>query len=380
MNYSTLQQMLKEAHALSFQARFIPVDATPEDEYFRVSPPTYAPEKQGDPPRYLITDHGEVRLDSPQSFANRLEACIRDKNLTPSFDVVARDGSPLVNSRELAHRCFDAYLRDSSLNSQPFFESSIGSSLRQARPRTATAVFCHSPESLLFGAWDSHTGGGALAAKWRRCISGRIYGTQATQRPGSAQKNDPLGLKHVTEVYLDTAGQLTLNSEKAPKTREKNKGSDRKKEDALSNLGYGSVPCSNAMDGMDVKAICLQGAIHLGELRKYSFPTATGEAEARDLAARTALAALALWSVQATATGSLALRSGCELSYTEMTWVARYGGSRTAAFDLDTATAFELLTEAIAALGQYGLAWNRTPISLQASDPLLELIRLSSGA
>ncbi|MGI9213402.1 MAG: type I-G CRISPR-associated RAMP protein Csb1/Cas7g [Methylococcaceae bacterium] len=387
MNYSELCEIVKTAHALSFHADYIPVDSPSDAAYFRVSPPTYAAEKKGDPSHYLITDQGEVRLDSPQSFANRLENRILEAGITPHFQIInPDDGTVLLDSRELAHRCFDAYIRDSNLNDQPFFKSEIGLALQNARAKNATAVFCCSPESLLFGAWDSHTGKGVLAARWRRCVTARIYGTNAKQRPGGTQKNDPLGITLDTgKMYLSAEGQITLDPALATDEKENKKTTktvSKKTVDAekstpksgkkATELGYGSIPGSNP-DGVDVEKIVLQGAIHLGELRKYAFPTEKGEAEDRDKAARTALAALALWSVHATATDSLSLRSGCDLTYTEMNWLVRYGGGRDEAITLDNTTAMTILTEAIAALKQYDLAWNTKPINLVASKTILEM-------
>lgn len=376
MNLSSLRQLVQEAQALSFQASFIPVDAATDATRFRVSPPTYAPEKKGDSSRYLITEQGEVRLDSPQSFANRLETRITEAQLTPVFQVVhPEDNRVLVDSHQLAHRCFDAYLRDANLEGQAFFKSPIGQAIREARRKTATAVFRYSPESLLFGAWDSHTGGGALAARWRRCVVGRLYGVNARQRPGGSQKTDPLGLTlDAGTPYRTPEGQMTFDPGKAAQDKNKPVGWTK-----LTEAGYGSVP-NAGLDGVDVDAIVLQGAIHLGELRSYGFPTSSGDAKERDIAARSALTALALWSVAATVTDDLlALRSGCDLTYTQMTWTARYGGGRDEPLVFTTKEAFTVLQEAIAALPQYDLSWNTEPVRLTATSGILDAVRLSTG-
>jgi hypothetical protein len=98
---------------LSLQADFSASESSPGDPHYRVCPPIYAIET-----KYLITQRGEVRLDSPQSLANRLEARILGEGITPSFDIVDAKDAVIVNSRQLPHRAFDAALRDSLLDGQ----------------------------------------------------------------------------------------------------------------------------------------------------------------------------------------------------------------------------------------------------------------------
>lgn len=383
LTHPELAEIVSRDLALTYTADLMPADAPPDTGVFRVSPPTYAPAKQGDPSRYLISERGEVRLDSPQSWANRLEAVIAAKNLTPSIEVVGSQGEVLVNSRQLAHRVFDAYLRDSLLDDQPFFASAQGKAIRLARSENATAVFRHSPESLLFGAWDSHTGGGALAARYPRLLSGRIYGVGAQGRPGGAQKTDALGINDSAgTMYLRPDGTMTLDPAEAatdPDPKKGNKPVVFGKQGKPSEAGYGSVPASGDKDGVDVTAIHLTGAIHLGALRKYRFPTETGEEKDRDLAARTALTALAIYAVAQAVEQGLPLRSGCDLIPTRMTWLVRGGlaGDREIGCSADEAS--KVLVQAIAALAEFGLHWNPVPLQLQASAGLLQAIANSVG-
>ncbi|MDD5035943.1 MAG: type I-U CRISPR-associated RAMP protein Csb1/Cas7u [Methylococcaceae bacterium] len=383
LDYSSLTEIVGRSIALTYAADLVPVDVMPETEVFRVVPPTYAPLKDHAPSRYLISERGEVRLDSPQSWANRLEEIITAAALTPSIDVVKPDGTVLVNSRALAHRIFDAYLRDSLLGEKPFFADSVGTEIRRARPEDATQVFIHSPESLLFGAWDSHTGGGALVARYPRLISGRIYGVGAQTRPGGAQKTDALGVNDSAgTMYKRPDGMLALNPDEAETTTTK----DGKKNPVVfgkngkpSEAGYGSVPASTDKDGVDVTSIHLTGAIHLGAMRKYHFPTDKGKSTERDLAACAALAALAVYAVAQAVEQGLPLRSGCDLVPTRMAWLVRRGLDGDSEIEIKADDAKKVLKNAIAKLDQYGLGWNQIPLQVVASDGLIHAIANSVG-
>lgn len=368
-----LKKMISKALALSVRAGFIPSESLPGDSQYRVCPPTYAIDQ-----KYLITERGEVRLDSPQSFANRLEARIMREGITPSIDVIDQVGAVIVNSRQLPHRVFDAALRDSLLDGQPFFKSPLGASLRAARPKTATALFKHSPETLLFGAWDSHMGGGSQVARWPRAITGRVFGTGATRRQGAASKGDPLGFDNdaLGAVYITLEGTMTLDESQAA-TDEKGKKRTWKK---LSGSGHGQIiTTEGAVDGVDVNDIYLQAAVHLGQLRAYAFPTEVSSVE-QDIAARMVLTALGVWAVQATITDSFTLRSGCDLICESLAWTARWGLGKDEPLEITAEEARAVLKETISILEGISLGWDITPIPLQASPSLLQALTLSAVA
>lgn len=118
-------------------------------------------------------------------------------------------------------------------------------------------------------------------------------------------------------------------------------------------------------------AINLQAAVHLGQLRAYEFPSDVASSD-RDVAARMALVALAVWSLQATITDSFTLRSGCDLVCDSLTWTARWGLGKDDQIEITTESARTVLAEVVSRLANLGLGWDTTPIALQASPSLLQ--------
>ena len=135
-------------------------------------------ERRGAGPRRVSTrrridgaDIWCVLVDSVQSQANRLEevllAAIRDRAISLPYVVVDFTGKELagvgeITSLDAPHRVYDAILRDSLLDGQPFMKSPLGLRLAEAKPNDATALLEASPTALLFGAWHSTGEGGGF--------------------------------------------------------------------------------------------------------------------------------------------------------------------------------------------------------------------------
>ncbi|MEM1206035.1 MAG: type I-U CRISPR-associated RAMP protein Csb1/Cas7u, partial [Acidobacteriota bacterium] len=134
----------------------------------RVMPPTFPSKEKGRPNEYLketrVTANGEktdaVVLDTLTSSANRVEEALLDaieEGELSIADLRIRVGEfGEVSTLQLPHRVFDAYLLEGLLDGKPFPKTELGRSLSESTTRDATAIFLHSPTSLLFGAWDSH--------------------------------------------------------------------------------------------------------------------------------------------------------------------------------------------------------------------------------
>ena len=142
----------------------------------KIFPPTYADATYAFEKRIINGAHIEtVLLDSAQSVSNRLEDALLQarragKLSIPLFEMTVAGHE--VNSLTVPHRIHDAILRDSQWDGKPFRESPNGLRLVAARAGNATAFFEYAPTALLFGIWDSQSGGGVDTAKIARSFPG----------------------------------------------------------------------------------------------------------------------------------------------------------------------------------------------------------------
>jgi CRISPR-associated protein Csb1 len=152
-----------------------------------------------------------VLVDSVQSQANRLEEAlleamrqgtIKVPHVSVDFRGTGLDGLTEITSLDAPHRVYDAILRDSSLDGQPFMKSELGVRLAQAKPADATALLETSPTALLFGAWHSTGEGGGFGAKFPRCLVSEIVAVDVPAEEGPA---DP----RTGEIEMRTSGRRT---------------------------------------------------------------------------------------------------------------------------------------------------------------------------
>ena len=147
MDIATLSRMVDEDAALRRRQMLQPAGG-PGDKIF---PPTYPAETRNDTPRHVYEkrrvdglDVWCVLVDSVQSQANRLEECllqaIREGVSIPhvvvDFRSAALDGIAEITSLDAPHRVYDAILRDSLLDGQPFMNGPSGAGLQRPRLRT----------------------------------------------------------------------------------------------------------------------------------------------------------------------------------------------------------------------------------------------------
>lgn len=135
----------------------------------KIFPPTYGTPDAAET-RYAVEDRtvngadGPILsavLDSVASQANRLELALLDAvragNLAApvtSVDFTDRGlfGIDRISDYEAPHRIFDALLRDSFDGEDLFRHGSAGRAITDATSRNASALFQHSPHTLVFGA------------------------------------------------------------------------------------------------------------------------------------------------------------------------------------------------------------------------------------
>lgn len=378
MHFDDLHRLVQSAAAIRVRARLAPAGGPAE----KVFPPTY------EGARYAFErrrDNGAevdcVLLDSVQSQANRAEAALqeaidRGRIRLPVIHVrfpddVARDLGP-VTSLTAPHRCYDAILRDSTLDGVPFTKSEIGTALSAARPADATALYRHCPTALVFGAWDSHGARGGMGAKFARAVASEIVGIGVSAGVRTSSRIDPLGIRAEVKVAVgDDERQWRLA------------GDDEKKAKRPSEIGHSNVPPTiGDAGGVTVDRIEQTWVLSLTALRCYRFPGRNGASTGAEDAVRATLASLALAGRALAQEDGLFLRSRAHLvpipDQVQVEAVA-VDGSVEPLDGPDTEGAIELLEQAAAGARDAGLPWHDEPIELEAEARLVELVRRSSA-
>ncbi|WP_418139800.1 type I-U CRISPR-associated RAMP protein Csb1/Cas7u [Oceanimonas smirnovii] len=317
-----------------------------------VFPPTYAQPSKGDksdgPFVVIRKEHRDgqqvqtVVLDSRQSQANRFEEALyqADKALP---DLYVDCDSEHYSVYTLAHRIYDAVIRESELDGIPFWKTELGKSIKGSHLKNADALYQYAPQVLLFGGWDSHSGGGVNTAKIPRVVTSEIVGIDAQQNPHASTKTDP----------LDT----------------------RKDAGASSEEGFGTVPNVTKSRTVSIQYAEQLMCVSLTSIRRILL----NQSQAATEAAHTVLACLALYAFGQYLEQGYDLRSGCQLvpeSEPVLEVVGRTLDDITE-FTLDLSSIEELLDEAIKQAETIGLCWNKEAIHLKANIKLQDIITKS---
>lgn len=351
-----------------------------------IYPPTYPGEGRNVPARHVFEtrriDGADVRcvlIDSVQSQANRLEEAllraVRDGSVAiphllvdfagQKADVNGReyDLSDLgaITSLDAPHRVFDAIIRDSQLDGEPFLSSSLSERLKSAKPQAAQAVFEASPTALLFGAWNSHGEGGGLGAKFARCIVSEIVGVNAVEGQKTSSRIDPLGIRADVRVRGDGADWQIADDAR---------GASLKRP---SQIGHSNIAPEVEPGGVTVDYALHTAVVTCAGLRRLSFPGTKDEG-----AGRTVLAALALVALTQQAEAGYALRSRCDLVCEgRVPFEIVHPDGTTDQFEITTQGAISVLNEAVEAARKADFPWNEEPIRLVPQKRLVELVALS---
>ncbi len=341
----------------------------------KVFPPSYPTAGEGSP--YLFEkrrvdgcEQDVVVLDQVPSQANRVEAALlraRDEGriALPLFELNARpsDGIPVrLTSLEFPHRFADAYLRDSMLEGEKFDQSGVGRRLRSATPADVGPLYELSPESLLFGAWDSHRKGRGV--KIARSYASNIVGLDPREGVRRSGRMDPLNLTGATKPDGEGWDFAAPGEKKATK-----------KEGAkLSERGHGNITPNPAHGGVAVSGARRHAWISLAGLDNLRFGAAPAEAARL---ARATLAALALAGDRLAFGGpSLWLRSGCDLVRTGQR-VAFYSPEGAEEVEVGAAEAIAAFTELRERAAEAGLVMSTETIVLEPQPNLAKAIDYS---
>ncbi len=388
MNIKQLNQMLSEDAALRRRQPLQPSGGKGD----KIFPPTYPAENA--PPRHVYERrrlNGEekwcVLVDSVQSQANRLEEClleaIREGLPIPHVVVDLREaglvGISEITSLEAPHRVYDAILRDSLFDGQPFMSSPVGVRLAKARVSDASALLEISPTALLFGAWYSTGEGGGVGARFARCLTSEILavdvpveeavnrrsGEVSTQTAGrrTGSRIDPLGVLKKVEIYKGESGWSTTAAEAGKKA----------KKVRPSEINHGNIPPRIEPLGITCEYLEHNFVLSFAALRRLRF----GSAE-RDAAGQALLAALGLVALTEQDTRGYALRSRCDLVCDGRAALERvHSDGSTDGVKLDREGARALYQAAYDSAAQAGFHFPDEPIRLTPQEKLVTIVRRS---
>ena len=319
--YEALAAAADHAAAITLRAKLIPATGLPEDANFFVLPPTYADIGHLASPVREDGTHQYILIESPQSWANRLEELL-DRPEVGVGALQVRAAGRTLSINALPHRVFDALLRDSEQAGQPFRATPLGQSITEARADKATALLENAPGTLLFGAWDSFAGAKMGSAKWPAALSGQIVGFDALQAQKAGIRIDPMNIAKDAVTGFKSENRAEGWTHDAAKARKTAKG-EPEKLDKASEIGHGHILATLATKGAWVTRIELRSSLSLTRLRRYHFPVAGAVTPQADAAARTYLAALGLWLMRTRLMAGLELRAGAELDATEADFLLR---------------------------------------------------------
>lgn len=344
-----------------------------------------------------------VLLASVADQANRMELGLlnglEDGDLSfpnPYVDFTADDDLAdlgHLSALQAPHRLADAIFRDAMLDGTLFRLSAFGQAITDATPNNATALYCAAPHTLVFGMWDSTGPKGGLGSKFQRALVSEIVGEDAQKGVSVGSRIDPLQIARSAASVLqasDAAETWTLDESAA----EKDKSGKPVKVGSKGELGRPSVinhgnvtpAIDSTAGGVTISRAIQSTVLSLAALRKLRFQTAadgtrlTGESRREaEIAARTALAALAIAAIAYQREQDYDLRSRCLLIPEEapsLEILPRYG-TEIQRYQLSAQNAASLLREAAEMAGKVGMGWPTTQVKLVPAPKLKELIRLS---
>ena len=322
-----------------------------------------------------------VVIDNHASQANRHEAQLERLAVDLGMPTLVLDLSGLklpphlpeqLTSYRFPHRHADAYLRDAMLDGTPFFRTEIGRQVAAATVDKAGALLQWSPQSLLYGFWQSHLGKKGSQAKMARSWVSEIVGWEPATLEGTSLglKGDPLNLSVDDKVLFDEDDQSDWTFAAGEK---KVAGVKGKKQDTLANLGHGQVPAESSLVPLSFRAIVQQSSVSFAALRRVHVGAADANAAGRAL-----LVALGVVGHVAAFGRGFHLRSGCELRPVSTVWTWLGGDADIVTPDLSLTAALTLFDDVVARAEGAGLsvgsAWRSEPVVLQPSASLLKVI------
>ena len=365
----------------------------------KVFPPTYAGGRYATESRYIDGEAVNcVLLDSVQSQANRMELALLEEwesgraplpVITVDFNGYDLPKPFRVTSLDAPHRIVDALLRDSELDGTMFRQSAIGRRLDTLDARNATALFELCPTALVFGMWDSTSSRGTLGVKFQRALVSEMVGFHATQGKKTSSRLDPAQISTTAgPLYQTENGGWTLEEGEAVKdargdaVKYNRNRSGRGNPGNPSKANHGNVLPDVTDGGFTISKAIQTTVLSLPALRRLRFPVGeAGPDSPTDLAARTALAAQALFAATLVREQGADLRSRCLLCATSpVIWeLLDSPGAETRKFNFPREQALMAYQQAVDEAKGAGLPWLDQEMVLKPSSQLIALVRKSQS-
>lgn len=348
----------------------------------KVFPPTYKDGTYAFEKRMISGNRIDcVLLDSVQSQANRFEEVLLDayrsgRLALPMFEMTVAGHD--ITTLTAPHRVHDAIFRDSLWDGKLFRESENGKRLVSARAWSATPFFEFAPTVLLFGTWDSQSGGGVNTAKVARSLVSEIIAIDAQRGVRTSSRIDPLGIKSVGGIVRTEGSEMWRFEEPA------GAGKKAKKGEKPSEINHGNVTPSitdpeKGPGGVTFREAIQTTVLSFTQLRKLKFPNSSNVAEGRDIAGRSVIAALGLLAITMSQEEGYQLRSRCHLIPAEEPNFELLGrtAKETEVFRFDSDIALGALKLAVEAAAAQNLKWHPGKIQLTPRPDLEKLVALS---
>lgn len=330
-----------------------------------------------------------VVLDSVPSQANRIELAVlrairRGEIRIPLVEVDFSSHFPdigRISTLEAPHRIADAILRDSvGPDGKTFRETEAGRSFTDATAADATGLFEWCPTALVLGMWDSTGPKGGLGAKFARALVSEIIGIDVEAGAKTSSRIDPLQVQRAAGVLFETNDKRWTLDE-AGARKEKGKPVKLGKDGKPSEANHGNVAptLEPGRGGVTLSRALQITTLSLPALRRLRFPVKGRDDERRNDAARTVLAALAVYGATLAQSAGLDLRSRCLLvPAAPPVWELLDGlGGDSRSFNLTGEQARANLQEALLAARELGLPWREEPLTLAPIPDLVTLVQRS---
>lgn len=392
MDIRDLEEAVASSSAMRRILRLLPVGG--DGSY--VAPPTYLGDQNSAVHVFEVRRIGGkdvqcVLLDSVQSQANRLEDALEhaDDIGMPNVYVDFTGESDLkdlgtVSSLQAPHRIFDAIIRDSSLDGVPFLSSSIGEQVNSATPQNATALFAHSPSTLVFGGWNSTGDKGGSGRRFQRCIVSEIVGVNVPVHTYTNRNQEqvvvPQGKKPASRIDPLAIEKVDIYKPKARRSEWQTGEFEGFQKAKPADVIHGNIPPTISDHGVTMDYAMQTTTITLAGLRRLSFPDSSGRRdEGRNVAARTVLASLALCAITKHDADGYSLRSRCDLypeSRSDEFEIIRNDG-RIDRVSVTASDAVSVFAAAVEKAKSAGLPWDPEPRALAPQHKLVDLVRKS---